>query len=358
MDHDPITLVREACQAYDNEYGVQSEKALDYMLEIRGDAGRAIASMDHIAHNMRHYPDVSRDLAVLGDQLLQHQTVVVQVLRTMNPIFKLVDKYGVLFVFSLMKNLKDANNALEIQKQDGNWDYDPYMHGMLNGMEFILATIEGREMKGFDAPTKWRTKDLTEFVEGLAKNGTGFETKPSMRTRWIEEAGYYHRDGVTAYIQRIDESVRERALEALTYEPREEITIIDVIGEDGVAAARAHIEATTDGALPAEWIDLGDGTSVHLDGIGMSFAQGSEIVTLSHSEIHVLLEKVFNFLPDETPTDDVLGAQTYQRELIITPIADDATDAEIDAAIKEHREKMTAAEITDRFDAPQHDELQ
>lgn len=38
-----------------------------------------------------------------------------------------------------------ANDLLRIQGADGTWNHDAYMFGMYNGMELILATIEGRE---------------------------------------------------------------------------------------------------------------------------------------------------------------------------------------------------------------------
>jgi len=34
---------------------------------------------------------------------------------------------------------------LEVQGRDGNWNLDPYMQGMYNGMELIVALAEGRE---------------------------------------------------------------------------------------------------------------------------------------------------------------------------------------------------------------------
>lgn len=44
---------------------------------------------------------------------------------------------------------------LNAQGQDGNWNYDPYMHGMYNGLECALATIEGRLAQYRAAPKAW-----------------------------------------------------------------------------------------------------------------------------------------------------------------------------------------------------------
>ena len=48
---------------------------------------------------------------------------------------------------------------LEVQGADGNWNYDSYMLGMYNGMEFALSIMEGREPFYRCAPEKW-LKDL------------------------------------------------------------------------------------------------------------------------------------------------------------------------------------------------------
>lgn len=44
---------------------------------------------------------------------------------------------------------------LEVQGQDGTWNYDPYFHGMYNGMEFMLAMVESREPVFRSSPVKW-----------------------------------------------------------------------------------------------------------------------------------------------------------------------------------------------------------
>ena len=37
--------------------------------------------------------------------------------------------------------------------------HDGYMHGMYNGMEFILSIIEEREPVFLDAPEKWSSRE-------------------------------------------------------------------------------------------------------------------------------------------------------------------------------------------------------
>lgn len=50
---------------------------------------------------------------------------------------------------------KVMREMLEIQGRDGNWNYDPYMHGLYNGMEYMLAMVEGRVPIFRQAPEKW-----------------------------------------------------------------------------------------------------------------------------------------------------------------------------------------------------------
>ncbi len=45
------------------------------------------------------------------------------------------------------KILKDANDVLNIQAQEGNYNYDSYMLGLYNGMEMIVSLFEQREPK-------------------------------------------------------------------------------------------------------------------------------------------------------------------------------------------------------------------
>lgn len=51
----------------------------------------------------------------------------------------------------------DIGEMLEVQGTSGNWDYDPYMHGMYNGMEFCHSLIKGVGPKYKDAPDEWLT---------------------------------------------------------------------------------------------------------------------------------------------------------------------------------------------------------
>ena len=46
-------------------------------------------------------------------------------------------------------------DLVETQGRDGIWNYDPYFHGMYNGMELMLSILEKREPVFREAPKKW-----------------------------------------------------------------------------------------------------------------------------------------------------------------------------------------------------------
>jgi hypothetical protein len=57
-----------------------------------------------------------------------------------------------------MKNMSKINTLREIvniQGWDGNWNYDPYMHGLYNGLEFALSIMEKRDPVFKEAPEVW-----------------------------------------------------------------------------------------------------------------------------------------------------------------------------------------------------------
>jgi hypothetical protein len=53
-------------------------------------------------------------------------------------------------------------DLVEGQGRDGTWNYDPYFHGMYNGMELMLSILEKREPVFREAPKKW----LSEKEQG------------------------------------------------------------------------------------------------------------------------------------------------------------------------------------------------
>jgi hypothetical protein len=55
----------------------------------------------------------------------------------------------------LMDAYSKLNEILKIQCNDGNWNYDPYQHGMANGLILAKYLMDRIEPKYLDAPKRW-----------------------------------------------------------------------------------------------------------------------------------------------------------------------------------------------------------
>jgi hypothetical protein len=75
-------------------------------------------------------------------------------------------------VSDFKKQIEDCLDLMRIQGNEGNWDYDPYMHGMYNGMELILAVFEKREPVFREAPEVWR-KDIVMNLKPVSWTDSG-----------------------------------------------------------------------------------------------------------------------------------------------------------------------------------------
>lgn len=66
----------------------------------------------------------------------------------------------------LDKRIKDLEELTKVQCSDGNWNYDPYMHGMANGMILSLHTVKGEEgiPEYKEAPVKWLADKISNEI--------------------------------------------------------------------------------------------------------------------------------------------------------------------------------------------------
>lgn len=55
--------------------------------------------------------------------------------------------------------IEKLRELVGVQGTNGNWNYDPYMQGMYNGMECMLACLEGSEPNYKKAPAEWLCED-------------------------------------------------------------------------------------------------------------------------------------------------------------------------------------------------------
>jgi hypothetical protein len=66
-----------------------------------------------------------------------------------------------------------------IQGYDGNWNFDPYMHGLYNGLEMTLSRVENREFNPKSAPNVW-LKDLASTEDPVAEGALKSTTKENV----------------------------------------------------------------------------------------------------------------------------------------------------------------------------------
>jgi hypothetical protein len=78
------------------------------------------------------------------------------------------------------KRFADLQNVIDIQRSPGNYDFDPYMHGILNGLIMAQAILTNKEPVFVPvfvtAPDNWLRKETTPY-EGLCKalqNDSGY----------------------------------------------------------------------------------------------------------------------------------------------------------------------------------------
>lgn len=67
---------------------------------------------------------------------------------------------------------------LEVQGRDGTWNYDPYMLGLYNGMEYSLALMEDREPIFRDAPDKFLRDHPRSYTETVVEDESEVSYKP------------------------------------------------------------------------------------------------------------------------------------------------------------------------------------
>jgi len=54
------------------------------------------------------------------------------------------------------ENILSLRNICDTQCSDGNWNYDPYMHGLANGLILAIAIMEDNsDAKYLTAPKVW-----------------------------------------------------------------------------------------------------------------------------------------------------------------------------------------------------------
>lgn len=55
----------------------------------------------------------------------------------------------------ICKRIESLENIIKIQCSDGNWNYDPYMHGMANGLILAASIMYDKDPNYLQAPVEW-----------------------------------------------------------------------------------------------------------------------------------------------------------------------------------------------------------
>ena len=69
--------------------------------------------------------------------------------------------------------LEKLENLIKIQADNGNWDYSPYMHGLLVGMLVAKSVFTDESPEYPDAPEQW-LEDI-EMLDKFNKSGAVIE---------------------------------------------------------------------------------------------------------------------------------------------------------------------------------------
>lgn len=62
------------------------------------------------------------------------------------------------------KRIETSESLIKTQSSDGNWNYDSYMHGMLNGMMLIHSVFTDKKFEPYDAPKRWKYERWYEKI--------------------------------------------------------------------------------------------------------------------------------------------------------------------------------------------------
>ena len=156
-----------------------TQKALRFALE-------ALDNLMYWDNGKSEYDEARDAIIAIKQALAQHDSVQAKPEPEQEPVAWGVDwgKAGDIPCVSIIKRLPDGGikvlaveyapysytsppqqepvgimrEMLEVQGQHGNWNYDSYMHGLYNGMEYMVALAEKREPKFRDAPDEWLAK--------------------------------------------------------------------------------------------------------------------------------------------------------------------------------------------------------
>lgn len=67
------------------------------------------------------------------------------------------------------KKIRDVKDLVDIAAAPGNYDFDPYMHGLANGLILVHAMLKGEEPVFLNPPERWGYEDLDDLKNNKNK---------------------------------------------------------------------------------------------------------------------------------------------------------------------------------------------
>jgi hypothetical protein len=86
---------------------------------------------------------------------------------------------------AILELANELGRMQEVQGINGTWNYDPYMHGMYNGMEFCVSLTKGVEPKFREAPKQWLCDISPDIVDALGVHPLSDVTKAMKGDRHV-----------------------------------------------------------------------------------------------------------------------------------------------------------------------------
>jgi hypothetical protein len=85
------------------------------------------------------------------------------------------------------KKLKELQKAIDIQCSDGNWNYDPYMFGLANGLLVAKAILTESDVALLTAPDHWLFMPVFEWIPEEEKSFDKFVKKHPLVQRLFKK---------------------------------------------------------------------------------------------------------------------------------------------------------------------------
>jgi hypothetical protein len=91
----------------------------------------------------------------------------------------------------IVEENKVLQDLIKIQGTDGTWNYDPYMHGLLNGLICADAVVDSKEPEYKEAPPEWLVDKETDDAVAVAEANLSNKSGALGLTSYNQEINYF-----------------------------------------------------------------------------------------------------------------------------------------------------------------------